>query len=311
MGKVVVIGSFMMDLSSITPRLPEPGETVKGGLFYLGPGGKGSNQAIAARRLGAEVWFVGSLGDDLFGKLALDNFKRAGVHTDFVKIVPGVSTGAALIMILEKTRENAIVVAPGSNSFISIDQVEAALTSVPGVNVVLVQFEIPQHIILHAARMIPDQALFIVNPAPAPSGGINKELLERIDYLVPNEIELSGLVGRKLSSFSELQTAAFDLLERGVRNVIVTLGSRGCLFASNSECNLFPAFSTQVVDTTGAGDAFCGALAYALSRGKTIEDAIKFANAAAAVKITKRGTASAMPYKDEVEQLLKMNSKNP
>lgn len=302
MGKVVVVGSFMTDLMSRTPHLPKPGETVMGGPFKLGPGGKGSNQAVACSRLGGKVWFVGCLGNDYFGQIAMNNFKENGINTDFVRIVDGVHSGAALIMVSDETGENAIVVAPGANSYLSPDDVDKALDVIKEADVVLTQFEIPEETVNHLAEVLPETVTFLVNPAPGRK--ISDTVLKRADFLIPNESELEVITGKKVETVKDAENAAKILLDRGARNVIVTLGSKGALWVSKDDVKHFQAFEVKVVDTTGAGDAFCGAFALALSNGKNVEEAVIMANAAAAISVTRIGTAPSMPTMDEVKEFL-------
>ncbi len=302
MGKVVVVGSFMTDLMSRTPHLPKPGETVMGGPFKLGPGGKGSNQAVACSRLGGEVWFVGCLGNDYFGQIAMNNFKENGINTDFVRIVEGIHSGAALIMVSDETGENAIVVAPGANSHLSPEDVDRALEVIKEADVVLTQFEIPEETVNHLAEVLPERVIFLVNPAPGRK--ISDVVLKRADFIIPNESELEVITGRKVETIEDAENAAKVLLDRGAKNVIVTLGNKGALWVSKKNTRHFQAFKVDVVDTTGAGDAFCGAFAFALSNGENVEEAVVMANAAAAISVTRIGTAPSMPTMSELKEFL-------
>lgn len=302
MGSVVVIGSFMTDLMSRSPHLPKPGETVMGGPFKLGPGGKGANQAVACSRLGANVWFVGCIGTDYFGDVAMESFVSNGVHTDFLRRSAESHTGIALIGVSDKTRENLIIVAPGVNSLVSKEQVDSALKTIKNIDIVLVQYEIPEEIILHIAETLDPKITFIVNPAPGRK--TDDKILKRADYIIPNESELEILSGVTINNVKDAEEQALKLLKKGAKNVIVTLGNKGALLVTQEKVKYFDIFPAEVVDTTGAGDAFCGALSFALSEGKTIEDAIKIANAVSGLSVTKIGTAPAMPYLKELEKYL-------
>ncbi len=302
MGSVVVIGSFMTDLMSRSPHLPKPGETVMGGPFKLGPGGKGANQAVACSRLGANVWFVGCIGTDYFGDVAMESFVSNGVNTDFLRRSAESHTGIALIGVSDETRENLIIVAPGVNSLVSKEQVDSALKIIKNIDVVLVQYEIPEEIILHVAETLDPKITFIVNPAPGRK--TDDKILKRADYIIPNESELEILSGVTINSVKDAEEQALKLLKKGAKNVIVTLGNKGALLVTQEKVQYFDIFPAEVVDTTGAGDAFCGALSFALSNGKPIEDAIKIANAVSALSVTKIGTAPAMPYYKELKKYL-------
>jgi len=302
MGNVVIIGSFMTDLMSRTPHLPKPGETVMGGPFKLGPGGKGANQAVACSRLGANVWFVGCIGTDYFGDVAMESFVSNGVHTDFLRRSAESHTGIALIGVSDETRENLIIVAPGVNSLVSKEQVDSALKTIKNIDIVLVQYEIPEEIILHIAETLDPKITFIVNPAPGRK--TDDKILKRADYIIPNESELEILSGVTINSLKDAEEQALKLLKKGAKNVIVTLGNKGALLVTQEKVKYFDIFPAEVVDTTGAGDAFCGALSFALSNGKPIENAIKIANAVSGLSVTKIGTAPAMPYFKELEKYL-------
>lgn len=301
--KITVIGSFMMDLMSRTPRLPVAGETVMGGPFRMGPGGKGSNQAVAAARLGAEVCMVVSLGMDYFGDVAYENLVKEGIQVDFVKRVSNVCTGAALIMVDEEKGENMIVVAPGSNNELEPRDVEKARDRILGSDYVLLQLEIPMHTVECAIKLAHANNVGIVLN-PAPGRPVPNDLLSKVDVLTPNETEASAITGQAVVDDRTAEKAARDLLARGCRNVVVTLGATGALVVNHTGAYHVPAFEVKAVDTTGAGDAFNGALAVALAEGRPLLDAVEFANAAGAISVTRVGTAPAMPGRPEVEEFL-------
>lgn len=301
--RITVVGSFMMDLMSRTPRLPVAGETVMGGPFQMGPGGKGSNQAVAAARLGAEVCMVVSLGKDYFGDVAYNNLVREGVRVECVKRVDNVCTGAALIMVDEEKGENMIVVAPGSNNELGPEDVDRAKELVLGSEYMLVQLEIPLYTVEYAIELAHDNNVgVILNPAPGRH--LPDEVLSKVDVLTPNETEASAITGQSVVDARTAEKAARELLARGCRNAVITLGAAGALVANRDGVHLVPSFNVKTVDTTGAGDAFNGALAVALAEGQPLLNAVRFANAAGALCVTKLGTAPAMPSRPEVEELL-------
>jgi ribokinase len=302
-GHVLVVGSFNTDLMMRTAKLPEAGETVLGSMFRMGPGGKGSNQAIAAARLGAKVRFVGCLGTDTFGDLAQSVLADEGVDTGFIERSADFHTGAAMILVNEVTGENWITVVPGANLQLLPDGIDAASESFDGANVLLLQLEIPLPTVEHTISLARERGLrVILNPAPAQA--LPDDLLSRIDILTPNEMELERLTNLGVDTLSEIEETAKRLLRRGSGAVIVTLGAHGVLRVSSEGARHFPGYEVEVVDTTGAGDSFNGALAAAIAAGSDLDGAISFANAAAALSVTRVGTALAMPTLSEVRALL-------
>ena len=300
--KVAVVGSYNTDLMSRTPRMPGPGETILGGPFRMGPGGKGSNQAVAAVRLGAEVAMVCRLGNDVFGDFALETLQKEGVDTRFSRRDATKATGAALIVV-DAEGENSIVVAPGANESLGPDDVNHAADAITGADVVLTQLEIPVesvHAVLQLARA--SGVRTVLNPAPARP--LSDSLLEQVDVLTPNRGEAALLTGRKIDDRQGLVAAAGVLMDRGVGAVVFTLGGEGALLVAPQETVTVPAHKVDVVDTTGAGDAFNGALAVSLARGESLEEAVRFAVAAAALSVTKVGTAPAMPRRIDVDRFL-------
>jgi ribokinase len=301
--RVVVVGSFNTDLMARTPQLPAAGETILGDLFRMGPGGKGSNQAIAIARLGITARFVGCLGTDVFGDLAQSALSDEGVDTSFVKRTTDFHTGAALIVVNEVSGENWIIVVPGANDHLLPEDICAAPGCLEEASVLLLQLEIPLPTVERAAQLGGEKGLrVILNPAPAqPLPG---SLLARVDILTPNETELERLTNRRARTLVEVEAAARALLLQGPGAVVVTLGANGALCVTAEEVRHFPGYTVETVDTTGAGDSFSGALAAALAAGSHLEDAIKFANAAAALSVTRVGTAPAMPTLAEVRAFL-------
>jgi len=302
-GNVLVVGSFNTDLMMRTSKLPEAGETVFGSVFLVGPGGKGANQAIAAARLGAKVRFVGCLGTDTFGDLAQSILADEGVDTAFIKRSADSHTGAAMILVNELTGENWITVVPGANLQLRPDTVDAALENYAEPDVLLLQLEIPLPTVERVASIAHDKGVrIILNPAPAQE--LPEGLLSSIDVLTPNERELEELTGLRVDSLSGIETAAKTLVPPVSGAVVVTLGANGVLRVSSEGTRHFPGREVEAVDTTGAGDSFNGALAAAIAAGSDLDGAISFANAAAALSVTRVGTALAMPTLSEVRALL-------
>jgi ribokinase len=305
--KVTVVGSFNMDLLIRTPRMPVKGETILGGPFITGPGGKGANQAVAAARLDADVTMVVKLGQDAFGDQAAANLAKEGIRPDFVLRDGASHTGVAFIVVDDKG-ENMIVVALGTNDLLTPADIDAARAAIADADVVLFQLESPLETVTYATRVAHEAGTTVVlNPAPGQA--LTPELLSLVNVLTPNQTELMLLVGQDLSGFKtltdleETESAARELLDRGVGAVVVTLGADGALIVTQDAALHMPGYKVNVVDTTGAGDAFNGALAVALAEGRILPEAVDFANAAAALQVTKVGTAPAMPYRRDVERL--------
>lgn len=302
--KIVVIGSFVTDLMSKSPHLPSPGQTLMGGPFFMGPGGKGSNQAIAAAKLGAEVDMVVSLGNDHFGDMAYDALVKAGVGVEFVKRVDSVSTGIALIIVDDSSGENMIVVAPGANDLLDKIDVEKARRSMNGADCVVMQLEVPLEIVEHAAKLAQEAGVRVILD-PAPGRALSDSLLSYIDVLTPNEDEASIISGIEVTDLTTAEEAARALHSRGPQTVVITLGSGGVLALDQGKVFHIPAFEVETIDTTGAGDAFNGAFAVALAEGRSVYEACRFAAAAAALSVTKVGTSVASPRRSEVEKFLR------
>lgn len=298
--KIVVVGSFNVDLTSYLERIPVPGETVTGDRFVTGPGGKGSNQAVAAARLGAEVTFVGRIGQDVFAPIALDMWKAENINTDYVVQDPDHSTGVAPIAV-ENSGENSIIVILGANLAIEKADIDKAADVIASADVLITQFEIADEIVQYAMQTARDKGVkTILNPAPARS--VPQEIVGLADYITPNETELATLAG--MSVDDDVVEMARSLLVADGQTVVATLGSAGAQFITKDAAQLVPTYNVDVVDTTGAGDAFNGGFAVALAEGKSLEDAIRFGNATAALSVTKPGTAPSMPQRETVDTLL-------
>jgi ribokinase len=301
---VVVIGSTNTDLTVRAPRIPAPGETVLGSHLQTTAGGKGANQAVASARAGGEVVLVTAIGDDGFGDSALEDFVREGIDVGLIRRVPGTPSGVALIVVDDRSGENAITVAPGANLALTPHDVELVAGLLEPDDVVLLQLEIPLETVEAAARLAAGRgARVILNPAPACA--LPDPLLAHVSVLTPNEAEaheLSGVAGRDDAALSR---AAAALRARGVSDVLITLGARG-VFASTADASeLVPGFPVAAVDTTAAGDVFTGALAVAILERRGLRDAIRFACAAAAISVTRPGAQASAPRRDEIEMFLR------
>ena len=301
MTPIYVFGSSNTDMVVKAQKLPGPGETVIGDTFLMNPGGKGANQAIAAARLGGSVTFVAKVGNDLFGKQALQQFQREKINTAHVKVDPDNPSGVALIGV-DMNGENSIMVAPGSNSHLKKIDVEAALeqNSLPGI--ALIQLEIPIDTVEYAIERCYQQNMkVILNPAPAQK--LNLDVLKHLFVITPNESEAELLTGIKITNEDSIMEAAKILLNLGVENVVLTLGSKGAFLFNKSMSKIIPAPPVTPMDTTAAGDCFNGALAVALSENYTLENAIAFACKAASISVTRMGAQSSLPTRKEVDEL--------
>ena len=301
--RIVVVGSSNMDLVVKSARIPVVGETILGGDFIMTPGGKGANQAVAAAKLGAEVYFVAKLGDDIFSRQSLANFEKETVNTKYVTQSREAPSGVALITV-DRAGDNVIVVAPGANQELSPDDVKAAESTISSSGAVAAQLEVPLETVEAAARLASDSGVpFILDPAPAQK--LSPGLLQMVDVLTPNETEAEILTGIKVTDTDSARAAAKDLLKRGAGAVILTMGVKGFLLATGNRAEFVPAVKIDAVDTTAAGDAFTGSLAVSLARGKTLAEAAKFANHVGALSVTKVGAQSSMPSSEEVENFVK------
>jgi len=305
--RIIVMGSFVADLMGRADHIPISGETVKGNFFKVGPGGKGANQAVAAARAGGDVAMITKLGMDSFGDMAFDNFIKEKINTNFVYRSKEYSTGAALIMVSEKTGQNSIIVIPGACAQIREEEVIDAIDKLMPADILVLQLETNFEAIRESLKEGAARGLkILMNPAPAHE--IPEEYYSMIDYLTPNETEASILSGIEVKTIDDAKKAAKVLHSRGAKNIVITLGEKGVLIldAENSFIHV-PAFKVNAIDTTGAGDAFNGAFALALAEGKDIVSSAVFANAAAAISVTRIGTAPAMAYRNEIEKFLDIN----
>tara|TARA_B100001971_G_scaffold5429_1_gene4487 strand:+ start:170 stop:1087 length:918 start_codon:yes stop_codon:yes gene_type:complete len=305
MGRVTVVGSFMFDLVARAPRRPKTGETLIGDSFGMFIGGKGANQAIAASRLNALVCMVGRLGDDLFGNQFLDKFSDEKINTDFVIQDKNNGTGVGMPLI-DASGDNSIVIIPRANTALSAENINQGYEAIANSDILLLQLEVPIEASQRAAEIAKENStIVILNPAPARE--IPDTLLDLVDILTPNESETEILSGISATTGKEAKEAARILMDKGVETVILTLGSRGSLLLTATVESFFPANQVDVVDTTAAGDAFCGALAASLANGSTIEEAVKTGNAAGALAVTKLGAEPSLPKKADLDQFLAVN----
>ena len=304
--RVTIIGSFVVDLMARSPHIPVQGETVKGSLFKMGPGGKGSNQAVASHRCGGDVLLVTKVGTDVFGKVAKDFYADEHMDGRYVFEDPELATGIALIMVDEHTSQNSITVVPGACGAIRKDEIEAIASVLDETSILVTQLETNLDILPFAVeRVHASGGLALLNPAPAPVEMLDDSFIGMYDLITPNETEASCLTGIKVVDRTSAHRAAVELQKKGVKDVIITLGKMGCfLLTEKQEALLFPTMDVKVVDTTGAGDAFNGGLATALSKGEDLKQAIFFATAVASLSVTKVGTAPAMPNQQEVQEFL-------
>ena len=301
--EIVILGVFVADTSYRAERMPRIGETILGSSFVLGPGGKGSNQAVAAARAGGNVHFVTRLGKDPFADIALETWKDAGV-TPVVTRHGDSYTGAAFIFVDDKTGDNAIIVSPGAAREISAEDIEARRNLIEGASVLVTQLEQPIDAACRALEIARDAGVrTILNPAPAadlPSG-----MLSLCDFVTPNESEAEGITGIPVASVEDADRAAEAFLADGAGAAIITLGENGAFYKDASDAVHVPAvIAGEVVETTGAGDAFNGGFAAALAEGQAPVDAVRFACTAAGISVTRPGTAPSMPSRREVELLL-------
>ncbi len=303
-GRITILGTFVADLAFRAGELPAWGQTILGTEFRLGPGGKGSNQAVAAARLGASVSFITRLGRDAFGELARNTYRQEGIDAEFCFEALDCATGASSIVVHAVKGENAIVVVPGSGLRLTVEDVDCAAGRIEESAVFVTQLEVPVPVAEHGLELARGfGVLTIFNPAPAVP--LPERLYALCDYLTPNESEAAALLGRPVRGIEGARDAADAFLAKGVGNVVITLGARGALIRNASITRHVPAFDAgPVVETTGAGDAFNGAMAVGLCEGLDVVEATRLGCAAAGISVTRYGTAPAMPTRPEVNALL-------
>lgn len=299
MRKIIVIGSSNTDMVVKCKKLPTPGETILGGAFLMNPGGKGANQAVAAARLNGIVTFVTKTGNDHFGEQSKLLFEKEGIDTRFLIRDQKNPSGVALIAV-DENGENTIVVASGSNATLSAYDIDEEIYVADKEDVYLMQLEIPVGTVEYVAQKVSDKGnRVILNPAPARL--LSQELLDSVYVLTPNEIEAEILTGIKVENASSAERSAMKLLDKGVKNVIITMGAAGAYLCTPEISKMIPVVPVKAVDTTAAGDVFNGALAVALAEGKDLEEAVGFANKAASISVTRLGAQASAPYRNELD----------
>ena len=303
---IVVVGSSNTDMVIKMEKIPAPGETVLGGQFAIAAGGKGANQAVAAARAGGRVSLVACVGDDMFGKQAVEGFKADNINTEFVFLDEGQPSGCALIFI-DKHGENSIAVASGANARLAPHHIELARDRIASADILLMQLEIPLETVEYAVRMASDNGVTVILD-PAPAQHLNDTLLKDVSILTPNEGEAEMFTGIAVDDEEGAEEAAGCLLEWGVNTVLITLGSRGVFIAADGIRKMISGIEVDTVDSTAAGDVFNGALAVSLAGDSPLPDAVRFANAAAALSVTRLGAQPSAPQRGEIEEFLEQNS---
>ncbi|WP_343343719.1 ribokinase [Terrisporobacter petrolearius] len=298
MKNICVIGSLNMDLVVNVDTMPKPGQTLLGGNFKEVPGGKGANQAVAMARLEGNISMIGKVGNDSFGKTLIEALNNDNVNTNHVHIA-NCSTGVAFITV-DKNAQNAIVVAPGANFQLTKDDIDKNINCIKNSDIVVIQLETPLETVKYALQVAKDLNKYtILNPAPAVK--LDDEIIKNVDLLTPNETELEIISEIKIENEDDIINAASKVIEKGVKELIVTLGSKGSLYINEEKSFFKSACKVEAVDTTAAGDSFTGALAVALSNNKTMEEAMDFASKVGALSVMKEGAQSSLPTLKDVD----------
>lgn len=298
MKKIIVIGSSNVDMVVRTSHLPAPGETILGGEFFMNQGGKGANQAVAIKRLGGNLIFMAKLGNDVLGRQSVGYFKKEGIDTRYIALDEDSASGVALICV-DDHAENSIVVASGANMLLNEQDVDKMLEEMCEGDILLMQLEIPLQTVEYAARKAFGKGVKVVlNPAPARS--LPKELFRHLYMVTPNRIEAEMLTGIKIANDADVEKVAEEICAMGVKNVIITLGSKGCLIREEGVSYRIDAFKVEPVDTTAAGDTFNGALCVGLSEGMDLKQAAVMASKASSIAVTRMGAQSSIPYREEL-----------
>lgn len=295
---ITIIGSSNMDMVVKADHIPEPGETILSGSFFMNPGGKGANQAVAVARLGGNAVFISKLGNDLFGEQFAGLFKKEGIDTRHLLSDPVLPSGVALITV-DKKGENSIVVAQGANANMQVADLSAALDTIASGKIVLMQLEIPLEVVSAMAEYAHSKGVMVIlNPAPACQ--LPENLLQCVDLLTPNRSEASLLSGITITDSSTAREAAVVLQQKGIKNVVITMGADGAIIYAKGKFTHIESVRVTPVDTTAAGDVFNGAVAVALSEGDDLETAVRFGCRAAAIAVTRPGAQSSIPYRNEL-----------
>ncbi|MBO4592641.1 MAG: ribokinase [Bacteroidaceae bacterium] len=301
MKKIVIIGSSNTDLVVRVEHFPSPGETIIGSDFMTAQGGKGANQAVAVARLGGKALFVARLGRDGFGETTLSALQREGINTRYVTLTDGVASGVATITV-DSRGENSIVVASGANALLSPEDIDNAAEDIREAAILLMQLETPMPALIKAAQLAKASGVTVVlNPAPYPKQPLPTELLKNVDIIIPNETEAAYMTGVQVTDDDSALAAIRKMQAMGASNAIITVGQHGAYTIVDDKLVRVPAFEVKAVDTTAAGDTFCGALCVALTKGSTLVKAIRFANKAASISVTRRGAQPSVPTAEEVE----------
>ena len=302
MKKICVIGSIGYDLTTYMYQFPKAGETIVGKKFIQNPGGKGDNQAIAAARAGGDVTFIGAVGDDNYGELLKKSLEANNVKTH-LKIVPNMSSQIATILI-DETGENRIVIVPGANNFVDKKQIDDNFDIIKECDIILMQLEIPMETVEYVIdKFYQLNKILILNPAPGAE--LSDNIIKKCTYLTPNENEIGLITKMPYDTIDNIKLAGKCLIDKGAQNVLVTLGEKGAYLKNKNEDIIIPTMKVKAVDTTGAGDCFNGVFAMYLALGKSVIEAIKYANVASSISVTRPGTVPSLPYKEEVEEKFK------
>ena len=298
MKNICVIGSLNMDLVVNVDTMPKPGQTIIGSNFKEVPGGKGANQAVAMTRLNGNVSMIGKVGEDGFGQTLINSLKNDKVDTTYIQTAKG-ATGVALITV-DKNAQNSIVVSPGANFEVKEDDIDNNIEAIKNSDIVVLQLETPLNTIKYALNKAKELNKYtILNPAPAVK--LDDEIIKNVDLLTPNETELEIISGVSIETEEDIQKAAQIMIEKGVKELIVTLGSKGSLYINKEKSMFKKAYKVEAMDTTAAGDSYTGALAVALSQDKNIEDAMDFASKVGALSVLKEGAQSSLPTLEDVK----------
>jgi ribokinase len=304
---IIVIGSSNTDMVIKASHLPQPGETILGGTFFMNAGGKGANQAVAAARLGGEVLFIAKTGDDVFGKQSIELFRDEGIDISCIIKDAQHPSGVALITV-DDNGENCIVVAAGANAALTPENVSGVKEKIESASIILMQLETPIETVEYVATIAGAKGIkIILNPAPAAE--LNDGLLKKITIITPNQKEAEMLTGIKVNNESSAEKAVMFLHNKGIETVVITMGALGAFVSHNNKYSMIPGHKVQVADTTAAGDVFNGALAVALAEEKDMEDAVAFACKASAISVTRLGAQASAPYRKEVESFEKVTLK--
>ena len=300
MSEITVLGIFVADISFSGPKIPSVGETILGKKYNVGPGGKGCNQAIAIARLGGKTNFISKIGKDAYGELALKTLEKNKISTENIIQDGSQQTGVAGILVDQNTGKNAINVIVGAPNSLKTSEIEKQINLIKSSKIFLTQLEVPKDVTLHCLKTAKENGcITILNPAPASE--ISKEFYNNIDFFTPNETEAEFYTGIKITNEQEAKQAAEKLLNLGIKKVIITLGEKGLLYTDGKEEIYLKARSVKAIDTTGAGDAFNGGLAFGLSKDKPIRECLELANKVAGISTTKLGAGDAMPLLSEIK----------